>query len=59
MKIGVGQPPNPEWDRIDWVIGKLTDEEFKVISDAARRAVEAVEELLRNGIDSAMNKFNR
>ena len=59
VKIGVGQPPNPEWDRIDWVIGKLTEAEFKVISEAAGRAVKAVEELLRNGIDSAMNKYNR
>jgi PTH1 family peptidyl-tRNA hydrolase len=55
----VGQPPNPEWDRIDWVIGKMTEGEFKVISEAAGRAVMAVEELLRNGIDSAMNKYNR
>ncbi len=59
VKIGVGQPPNPEWDRIDWVIGRLTEEEFKLISETARRAVMAVEELLRNGIDSAMNKYNR
>ena len=59
VKIGVGQPPNPEWDRIDWVIGKLTDEEYKIISEAAQRAVKAVEELLHSGIDSAMNKYNR
>ncbi len=59
VKIGVGSPPHPDWDRIDWVIGKLTEAEYKVISETARRAVDAVEELLRNGIDSAMNKFNR
>ncbi len=59
IKIGVGQPPHPDWDRIDWVIGKLTDAEFKVISEAAERAVAALEELLKNGVDSAMNKFNR
>ena len=59
VKIGVGEPPNPEWDRIDWVVGKLSDAEFKVISEAAARAVEAVEELISHGIDSAMNRFNR
>ena len=37
---------------------RLTEEEYKVISEAAGRAVDAVEELLRCGIDSAMNKFN-
>jgi PTH1 family peptidyl-tRNA hydrolase len=59
VKIGVGEPPNPQWDRIDWVVGKLTDEEFKVLTEAARRAVDALEELISHGIDSAMNRFNR
>ena len=59
VKIGVGEPPNPQWDRIDWVVGKLTDEEFKVLTEAARRAVDALEELISRGIDSAMNRFNR
>jgi PTH1 family peptidyl-tRNA hydrolase len=59
VKIGVGQPPNPEWDRIDWVVGKLTEGEYKVIAEAAGRAVKAVEELISHGIDSAMNLYNR
>jgi len=59
VKIGVGSPPTPEWDRIDWVVGKMTDSEFKIINDAAERAVLAVEELIARGIDSAMNLYNR
>ena len=43
---------------IDWVIGKLTDAEYKEIKDAASRAVSAAEEIISHGIDSAMNKFN-
>ncbi len=59
VKIGVGEPPNPEWDRIDWVVGKLTEGEYKVIAEAAGRAVKAVEEIISRGIDSAMNLYNR
>lgn len=58
VKIGVGEPPRADWDRVDWVIGKLTDDELKTISEAAQRAVDAVEELISHGIDRAMNRFN-
>lgn len=59
VKIGVGQPPHPDYDRIDWVIGKLSEEELKVIRETAERAIQAVEELIARGVDSAMNKYNR
>ena len=58
IKIGVGSPPHPDYDVIDWVIGKLSDAEYKEIKDAASRAVSAAEEIVSHGIDSAMNKFN-
>lgn len=59
IKIGVGEPPHPDYDRIDWVVGKLTDSELKTIADAASRAADAISELIANGIDSAMNRYNR
>ena len=59
VKIGVGEPPDPNWDRIDWVVGKLTEGEYKVIAEAAGRAVKAVEEIISRGVDSAMNLYNR
>lgn len=58
VKIGIGAPPHPDYDVIDWVIGKLNDKEFKTISEAAARAVDAVEEIIENGVNSAMNKYN-
>ena len=58
IKIGVGSPPNPEYDVIDWVIGKISDADYREIRDAAQRAVQAAEEIISRGIDSAMNKFN-
>lgn len=58
IKIGVGSPAHPDFDIIDWVTGKLTSAELKVIAAAAEKAAEAAEELIKNGIDSAMNKYN-
>lgn len=58
VKIGVGQPPHPDFDRIDWVIGHLSESEFKTLTDAASLAVDAVEEIIKNGVDSAMNIYN-
>ncbi len=58
VKIGVGAPPHPDYDMIDWVIGRISDSEYKTISAAAERAVDAVEEIISAGIDSAMNKYN-
>ena len=58
IKIGVGSPPHPDYDVIDWVIGKISDADYKEIRDAADRAIKAAEEIIAHGIDSAMNKFN-
>ena len=58
VKIGIGAPPHPDYDVIDWVIGKLNDSDFKIINEAAAVSLDAVEEIIRNGVDSAMNKFN-
>ena len=58
VKIGVGSPPNPEYDVISWVIGRLPDAEYKVIYEAAARALDAAAEIIENGVNSAMNKYN-
>lgn len=58
VKIGIGAPPHPDYDVIDWVIGKLNDADFKVINEAAAVALGAVEEIIENGVNSAMNKYN-
>lgn len=59
VKIGVGAPPHPDYDVIDWVVGKLADGDYQLIAKAAARAVKAAEEIISAGVDSAMNKFNR
>ena len=58
LKIGVGAKPSPDADLKDWVLGGIPKEQQKDYNAAIEKAVNAVEELLKNGIDSAMNKYN-
>jgi len=57
VKIGVGAPA-PGWDMIDWVLGRPQGEERRAVEEAAQRAIQAAEELIRNGPEAAMNKYN-
>jgi len=58
IKIGVGEKPNPEYDLKDWVLGKLPSELLEDFSAALENTVKAAEEIIKRGIDSAMNKYN-
>ncbi len=58
VKIGVGSPENPEQDIISWVIGRVGSEELGIIIESAKKALIAAEEIISNGIESAMNKYN-
>lgn len=55
VKIGVGAPPNPEYDLADWVLGKLDTPE---LDEAVLRAGEAGKCLISEGLSAAMTRFN-
>jgi PTH1 family peptidyl-tRNA hydrolase len=57
VKVGVGQKP-PEYDLADYVLGHFAKEDLPVMREAAARAADAVETLIKEGCDSAMNKYN-
>ena len=58
IRVGVGQKPHPDYDMADWVLGRPQGEDRKAIDDAVSRAAQAVECIVREGTDRAMNKFN-
>ena len=58
IKIGVGYPDHPDFDVKDYVLGRFNDEEVKILIESVVRATGAVEEIIKNGAKSAMNKFN-
>lgn len=57
IRVGIGQPEFKS-DMINYVIGKVPKEEQEILHQGVKKAAEAVEEILKNGIDIAMNKFN-
>ena len=58
IKVGAGGKPNPDYDMADWVLGKFQGEDKKAIEAAVKRAADAVECVLKEGMDKAMNRFN-
>ncbi len=56
VRVGIGD--RGEWDMVDYVLGRFPKEELPLIRDAVDRAADAVEEIMKNGVDSAMNRFN-
>ena len=58
LRVGVGEKPHPDYDLADWALGKFTGEDKKAIDAAVKRAADAIECILAQGIDRGMGKFN-
>ena len=64
VRIGIGRPEDRQHSRytdddiVDHVLGDFTPEEETVIATAIARAAEAVEIIVSEGIDAAMNRYN-
>ena len=58
LRVGIGGPP-PGVIARDYVLEGFTDEEAEPISSAVERAAAAVQCLLSDGIDAAMNRYNQ
>jgi len=59
IKLGIGAPPHADFELVDYVLGKFTPDEIKVLEPVLLDTADAVECIIKNGIDSAMNKYNR
>ncbi len=58
VKMGVGAPKHEDYDLADFVLGHFTKDEIPVMEDAIKKAERSVSEIIKNGADSAMNKYN-
>ena len=58
IRIGVGAPSHPDYDLKDFVLGRFTKDEIPVLEESIIKSYNAVEEIIKRGADSAMNKFN-
>ena len=58
LRLGVGAPPHPDYDMADWVLGVLRGPDAEAMSQAVKKAADAIECCVKNGINTAMNQFN-
>ena len=58
VKIGVGCKPDG-YDLVDYVLGHFSGEEREIMDESANRAAQAVEVMITQGADVAMNLFNK
>lgn len=58
VRIGVDKPPEG-WDLANYVLGRFSGDEKKKMEEVIESAADAIETIIKSGIDSAMNKFNK
>ena len=65
LRVGIGRPHvdgEPTWDSdvvAVWVLSDPTPQETKTLQGAAERAASAVELVVAEGIEAAMNRYNK
>ncbi len=57
LKIGIGRPEARD-DVVDYVLGSVSGDEREALAQAVARAADAVEAVLADGVEAAMNRFN-
>ena len=57
VRVGIGMPEHKN-DLINYVIGKMPEEDRKILDEATTKAKDAVIEIIKIGVDNAMNKMN-
>ena len=58
VKMGVGEKPQGR-DLADYVLGHFSKEERSIMDESSGRAAEAIEVMITEGPDKAMNLFNK
>ena len=59
IKIGVGKKPSPEYDLVDFVLGRFSQEDLAKLAEENSSIISAVELMLSGGIEEAMNKYSK
>lgn len=59
LRIGVGRPETPEFDSANYVLSRLTAGDVKIFEEAVNLAVDAICCLVGEGLETAMNEYNK
>lgn len=58
LRLGVGRPENPHIPVADYVLNKFTQEESQRLPEFLNKGCDAVESIIRDGVQKASTKFN-
>jgi PTH1 family peptidyl-tRNA hydrolase len=58
LRFGIGRPP-PAWEGADFVLADFSTAERKVLPDLIEEAAQTAETIVKDGLVTAMNRFNR
>ena len=57
VRVGIGTPEFKN-DVINYVLGHIPEEEYEILQNGIKEAATATIDIIKNGIDHAMNKYN-
>lgn len=57
LRLGIGPVPD-RWDPADFVLGKFSQDERRLVEETVVRAADAVEDWAAHGIQTCMNQYN-
>lgn len=57
IRFGVGEKP-AGWDLANYVLGRFKEDEMKIVAPQTVEAAKAVEEIIKHGMQKAMNLYN-
>ena len=57
VRVGIGEKPKL-MNQADWVLSRVTEEEWPDFESSIGKAAKAVESIIRDGVDASMNAFN-
>lgn len=58
IRVGVGKKQEEEQELADFVLSRFTKKQIPVLEQSIINAADAVSEIIKNGTESAMNRFN-
>ena len=59
IRLGVGAPPHPNYEMMDWVLSAFKDQDAVDMADSVSRAADAVECFITEGAEKAMNLYSQ
>ena len=59
IKIGVGKKPSPEYDLVDFVLGRFSEADLFALNAQHQSICEAVALIIAGKIEDAMSKYSR